>query len=279
MAQQRILIVSPDAAELESRVRNSSLSGIHLAVMSDWGKGVAALAKENFSIIVARKFARNRTAEDFVKDILALAPKTPLILILPKKGGPAVLGALKGGAAEILFEESLAKELVPTLEKYLFTGYGLLRKMSLDELFDFSFPVITTTDMDLLGYTVIEMFKEALGASFGILFREQEGRGSGFSVVASVGLSEESVAGVFLLRFGAGLSRLAGPAPTVLPAEQVAGLLPEDEEMLGENRTFFAVRFDLSPGSRMFAVLGMRGVPGADVLNSTLLNFFYRQAR
>ncbi len=279
MAKQRILILSPDAAAVESKVRDSSLSDIHLTVMSDWGKGAAALAKENFSIIVARKFARNRTAEDFVKDILTLAPKTPLILILPKKGGPSVLGALKGGAAEILFEENLDKELVPTLEKYLFTGYGLLRKMSLDELFDFAFPVITTTDMDLLSYTVIEMFKESLGASFGILFREQEGRGSGFSVMSSVGLPEESVAGVFLLRFGAGLSKLAGPAPVVLPAEQVAGLLPEDEEMLGENRTFFAIRFDLSPGSRMFAVLGMRGVPGADVLNSTLLNFFYRQVR
>src|SRR3989337_1751783 len=93
----------------------------------------------------------------------------PLHLVLPKKGRPSVLGGLRGGASEIIFEENLERELRPTLEKYLFLGHGLLRKISLAALFDYCFPVITTTDMDLLGQTVIEMFKEALGASFGIL--------------------------------------------------------------------------------------------------------------
>jgi len=39
------------------------------------------------------------------------------------------------------------------------------------------------------------------------------------------------------------------------------------------------VPFDLTPGSRVYAVLGLRGTPDAEVLNSPLLNFFQRQAR
>lgn len=279
MAKQRVLILSPAPKSIDSRIRDSSLSGVHFTVHADWEKGIAALSRENFSVIVARKFRKSQTAEAFVQDILSLAPKTPLLLILPKKGGPSVLGGLRGGASEILFEENLERELLPTLEKYLFLGHGLLRKMSLDELFDYCFPVITTTDMDMLSYTVIEMFKESLGASFGILFRAQEGRGTGFSVLATAGFPDDSIAGIFLLRFGAVITKLSSPVPAVFSAENVASLTPEDEAMLGENRTFFSLRFELSPGSSMFAVLAMRGAPGADVLGSRALNFFFRQVR
>ncbi|MGB7972358.1 MAG: GGDEF domain-containing protein [Candidatus Deferrimicrobiaceae bacterium] len=279
MAKQRVLILSPDSKSIDSRIRDASLAGVHITVHEDWEKGISALSRENFSVIVARKFRKSQSAEAFVQDILSLAPKTPLILVLPKKGGPSVLGGLRGGASEILFEENLERELLPTLEKYLFLGHGLLRKLSLDELFDYCFPVITTTDMDLLSYTVIEMFKESLGASFGILFREQEGRGTGFSVLATAGFPDDSMAGVFLLRFGAGITKLSSPVPAVFSTENVANLTPEDEVILGENRTFFSLRFDLSPGSSMFAVLALRGVPGAEVLGSTVLNFFYRQVR
>ena len=279
MAKQRILIIAPDPGSIALKIRQSSFADIPLKALSDWDKGVSVLAKENFSVIVARKFSKRQSAEEFVRSIISLAPKTPLVLVLPKKGGPSVLGALRGGASEILFEENLGAELVSTLEKYLFQGYGLLRKTSLDELFDYCFPVITTTDMDLLSLTVIEMFKESLGGSFGLLFREQEGRGSGYSVVAAAGFPEDSMAGVFLLRFGGALVRKSKPVPAILTAEELGAVRPEDEGLLGENRLFFALRFDLSPGSQMYVVLTMRGTPGAGVLDSPFLNFFYRQAR
>lgn len=279
MAKQRVLILAPDPAELETVFHAASLADVHVAVVSDWKAGAAVLATENFSIIVARKFRARQTAEALVRELLRLAPRTPLILVLPRKGGPSVLGALRAGASEILFEENVGRELVSTVEKYLFQGYGLLRTLSLDELFDFCFPVITTPDMDLLSQTVIEMFVETLGATFGILFREQEGRGSGYSVVASAGVPDDSLTGVFLLQLGSGLVRLSSSVPAVHPAEAVGGVTEEVGALLGESRTLFTVRFDLSPGSRMFAVLAVRGVPGPEVLNSTLLNFFYRQAR
>src|SRR5512134_2341828 len=197
MSKQRILILGPDPGAIAGKVRESSFADIPVTVLSDWDKGAAVLAKENFSVVVARKFSKRQSAEEFVRGIIQLAPKTPLIL--PKKGGPSVLGALRGGASEILFEENLDAELITTLEKYLFQGFGLLRKTSLDELFDYCFPVITTTDMDLLSLTIAEMFKESLGGSFGLLFREQEGRGSGFTVVAATGFPDDSMAGAFLL--------------------------------------------------------------------------------
>ncbi len=279
MAKQRVLILSPDPKKIHGTIGDTSLAGVHFTVHKDWDKGLAALSRENFSVIVARQFRQNENAEGFVRDILSFAPKTPLVLVLPKEGGDSVLGGIRGGASEILFEENLEQELLQTLKKYLFLGQGLLRKMSLDELFDYCFPVITTTDMDLLGYTVIEMFKEALGAAFGILFREQEGRGTGYSILATTGFHDDSMAGVFLLRYGAGITKLSTPVPAVFPTDHVASHTPEDEEMLGENRALFSLRFDLSPGSTIFVVLALRGVPAPDVLGSTLLNFFYRQVR
>src|SRR5512144_2600921 len=169
MSKQRILILGPDPGAIAAKVRESSFSDIPVTVLSDWEKGAAVLAKENFSVVAVPLISKRQSAEEFVRGIILLAPKTPLILILPKKGGPSVLGALRGGASEILFEENLDAELFSTLEKYLFQGFGLLRKTSLDELFDYCFPVITTTDMDLLSLTVIEMFKESLGGTFGLL--------------------------------------------------------------------------------------------------------------
>lgn len=279
MTKQRVLVLSPNPKQIRGALGDSALAGVHVTVHSDWDKGVATLARENFSVIVARQFLKNRNAEGFVRDILSLAPKTPLLLILPKKGGASVLGGIRGGASEILFEENLEQELLETLKKYLFLGQGLLRKMSLDELFDYCFPVITTTDMDLLGYTVIEMFKESLGASFGILFREQEGRGTGYSILATSGFPDDSMAGIFLLRYGTEITKISSPSPAVFPTDRLAGATPEDDAMLGENRTFFSLRFDLSPGANIFAVLALRGAPAPDVLGSTLLNFFYRQVR
>src|SRR4030067_933228 len=104
MAKQRVMILSPDPKQIESRVRGRSLSGIHFTVHADWDKGVSALSKENFSVIVARKFKKTQTAEAFVQEVLSLASKTPLVLVLPKKGGPSVLvGARWGGGPGLSF--------------------------------------------------------------------------------------------------------------------------------------------------------------------------------
>jgi len=217
MTAQRVLILASDAKNLESMVRVPSLKGVHFSILSEWKSGAEALRKENFSVIVARKFSNEQGTDAFVADLLALAPKTSIIFILAEKEGPSVLEALKGGVSEILFQESLAGTLVPCVEKYLFSGYGLLRRMSLDELFDFCIPVITSTDMGLLATTILEKFREALGASFGILFRCGEKGGGPHAIVASLGFADDIVPAGFLRRFGNALTA-PGPGPTVIHA-------------------------------------------------------------
>jgi two-component system cell cycle response regulator len=278
MTAQRVLILSSDAKSMERMARVPSLKGVHFSILSDWKSGADALRKENFSVIVARKFSKEQGTDAFVADLLALAPKTSIIYILAEKEGPAVLEALKGGVSEILFQESLAATLVPCVEKYLFSGYGLLRRMSLDELFDFCIPVITSTDMGLLATTILEKFREALGASFGILFRGGEKGEGPYSIVASLGFVDEIVPAGFLRRFGEALTS-PGPGPTVIHADTLSATASAGVDFLVENRTLLSVPFDLTPGSRVYAVLGMRGTPDAEVLNSPLLNFFQRQAR
>jgi diguanylate cyclase (GGDEF)-like protein len=276
MTAQRVLILASDAKRIEDMVRVPSVKGVHFSILSDWKSGAEALRKENFSVIVARKFSKEQGTDVYVADLLALAPKTSIILILGEKEGPSVLDALKGGVSEILFEESLAHTLVPCVEKYLFSGYGLLRRMSLDELFDFCIPVITSTDMGLLATTILEKFRESLGASFGILFRGGEKGGGPCAILASLGFADEIVPVAFLRRFGEALAT-PGPGPTMTHADTLNASGGAD--FLLENRILLSVPFDLAPGTRVYAVLGLRGTPDAEVLNSPLLNFFQRQAR
>ncbi len=276
MTAQRVLILASDAKRIEDMVRVPSVKGVHFSILSDWKSGAEALRKENFSVIVARKFSKEQGTDVYVADLLALAPKTSIILILGEKEGPSVREALKSGVSEILFEETLAHTLVPCVEKYLFSGYGLLRRMSLDELFDFCIPVITSTDMGLLATTILEKFRESLGASFGILFRGGEKGGGPCAILASLGFADEIVPVAFLRRFGEALAT-PGPGPTVTHADTLNASGGAD--FLLENRILLSVPFDLAPGTRVYAVLGLRGTPDAEVLNSPLLNFFQRQAR
>jgi two-component system cell cycle response regulator len=276
MTAQRVLILASDAKRMEDMVRGPSMKGVHFSILSNWKIGAEALRKENFSVIVARKFSKEQGTDAYVANLLALAPKTSIILILGEKEGPSVLEALKGGVSEILFEESLENTLVPCIEKYLFSGYGLLRRMSLDELFDFCIPVITSTDMGLLATTILEKFREALGASFGILFRGGEKGGGPCAILASLGFADEILPVGFLRRFGEVLAT-PGPGPTVTHADTLNGSGGAD--FLSENRILLSVPFELAPGARVYAVLGLRGTPDAEVLNSPLLNFFQRQAR
>ncbi|HEY6097096.1 MAG TPA: GGDEF domain-containing protein [Candidatus Deferrimicrobium sp.] len=278
MTAQRVLILASDAARMADMVRVPSMKGVHFSILSDWDSGAEALRKENFSVIVARKFSKGQGTDAFVTDLLALAPKTSMILILGEKEGPSVLEALKCGVSEILFEESLADTLAGCIEKYLFSGYGLLRRMSLDELFDFCIPVITSTDMGLLATTILEKFREALGASFGILFRGGEKGGGPVAVLASLGFTDEIVPAVFLRRYGEALAT-PGPGPTVTHADTLNGSASGGADFLVENRILLSVPFDIASGARVYAVLGLRGTPDADALNSPLLNFFQRQAR
>ena len=152
--------------------------------------------------------------------------------------------------------------------------------MSLDELFDFCIPVITTTDMTLLAGTILEKFREALGASFGVLFQEGGEGNAPYIVHSAIGFADESAPISFLRRFGESVVR---------HAVRVADRDPHGEAGGGVARGAVAPRREpvppagpLRPGigdADVSRSSGLRGAPEGDAINSPLLNFFCRQSR
>jgi diguanylate cyclase (GGDEF)-like protein len=97
-------------------------------------------------------------------------------------------------------------------------------------------------------------------------------------MLASLGFADEIVPAAFLRRYGEALAT-PGPGPTVIHADSLNASASGGANFLAENRILLSVPFDLAPGSRVYAVLGLRGTPDEEALNSPLLNFFLRQAR
>ena len=87
MTAQRVLILASDAKRIGEMVRVPSMKGVHFSILSDWKSGVEALRKENFAVIVARKFSKAQRDECVRGGSPALAPKTSMILILGEKAG------------------------------------------------------------------------------------------------------------------------------------------------------------------------------------------------
>ncbi|HLO09544.1 MAG TPA: GGDEF domain-containing protein, partial [Desulfobacteria bacterium] len=98
------------------------------------------------------------------------------------------------------------------------------------------------------------------------------------AILAYLGFADDIVPAGFLRRFGEALTS-PGPGPTVIHADTLIASASGGADYLAENRILLSVPFDLTSGSRVYAVLGLRGTPDAEVLNSPLLNFFQRQAR
>jgi diguanylate cyclase (GGDEF)-like protein len=280
MSTNRVLVLAPDADSVASFAHSDLLKDIHFIVISDWEQGINVLSQEYFSVIVARKFPGERSVSSFTSELSRLAPATPVILVSPAAEGHVVRDAFRGGVSDVVLDEAISEELPGLIEKYLFSGYTAVRRSSLDELFEYSIPVLTTTDMNLLALTVLEKLGELVGATFGILYREHEEAGSGgFEVVASSGFSDESLVAEFLLRFGATLFQNSKPVPEIVSVESILAPHPDDRHILGESRHLFLLRFDLMPGVSIQVVLGLRTPLGAEVLNSLLLEFLLRQAR
>jgi len=97
-------------------------------------------------------------------------------------------------------------------------------------------------------------------------------------MLASLGFADDIVPAAFLRRYGEALAT-PGPGTTVIHADSLNASASGGANFLAENRILLSVPFDLAPGSRVYAVLGLRGTPDEEALNSPLLNFFLRQAR
>ena len=275
MSTQRVLVLCPDEQGIKPLIQKPSLKDVQFSVFQDWDSSAAALSKEHFSTIIAWKIVPDQSVTDYVGRILSLARKTPLILVLAEGDGRSVCDAMKCGVQEILFEEKLGESLEATLEKFLFAKSGFPRTMSIDELFDFSIPVITTTEMNLLTTTILDKLREAIDVSFGIFFREDKESDEPYAIYSSLEIDGDAAMS-FLRRFGKSLIRNIVSSPTVIPVEKLKGNWPAEQRPFDVSRFLCTVSFELESGVKMYMVAGLYDKLGTECINN--LKFLCRQA-
>ncbi|MCL2102638.1 MAG: GGDEF domain-containing protein [Syntrophorhabdaceae bacterium] len=276
MSMQRVLILCHDAKKIGSFIQSPSLKDVHFSIFQDWESSAAALRNENFSAIVAQKIFPNGDVSVFVSQVLLLAPKTPLILVLPENDGRSVVEAIKSGALEILFEENLGDSLAATLERYLFSNGSLLNRMPISELFDFCVPIITSTDMGLLTITILDKLREALGASLGIIFQEMKESEDPYCICCASGFANEEASKSFMRSFRESIIRQAASSQVVvIPIEKLEEDSPEGQWSFNANRFVLVLRFDLESEVNMYAVVGLHNKLNKDTICN--LAFLYMQ--
>ena len=274
MSTQRVLVLCHDVQRVNSSIKSPSLKEVDFSVFQDWESSASALAEETFSAIVASKIVSKDSVPAFVSRIMQLAPKTPIIFVLPENEGTLVLDAWKSGVSEILFEETLNSSLAATLEKYLFSKSSLFRRMSINELLDFCVPIITTTEVNLLATTVMEKFREAIDVSFGIVFKEGGKNDEPYTIFASTGFIDEDATMSFLQRFGKSLIRNAVSSTTVIPIEKVKGNSSTRQRFPDSCRFLIPVWFELESGLKMYLVIGLYAALESETINN--LSFLCR---
>lgn len=273
MSRHRVLILSPDALPYSASAKDSSLTDVAFSFASDWKAGEEILDKESFSAVVIATKSFGSEVGETIRRLMNMAPRTPVVVVLPGSDCKTLRAVLQKGAEEVLFEDEIDRLFAPALCRCLFTGQGLARKASLSELFDWCYPVATTTDLDLLATTIVETLVDSFGAAFGILFRDRDPSAEiagGYSILFSSGFEGEGEAGKFLRSCGPLFTdKGVGGAPIVIPAEGAGG----------SAAFFLSLGFDLGTGNKMFLVLGLRDEPGEAIVKGGRLDFFCQQAR
>ena len=276
MSTQRVLVLCHDVQKIGSFIQSPSLKDVQFSIFQDWESSAAALRKEHFSVIIAQVIVPNDSVAAFAARILSLASKTPLVLVLPANDGRSVLNALNSGVSEVLFEETIGDSLAATIEKYLSSKGSMLHSMSIDGLFDFCIPIITTTDTNLLATTILDKLREALGDSFGIFFKEDGENDEPYTIYSAVGFINDDAAMFFLRNFGKSIIRNAVSSPIVIPMEALEGDLPVEKWPFDVTRFLLPLRFDLESGIRMYSVIGLHGELDGGSINNLI--FLCRQA-
>jgi diguanylate cyclase (GGDEF)-like protein len=282
MVKPRILLLSSRPGGIVSAIERSSLRDVPVTVVEDRAEGLRTLGQETFSAIVLAPSAGDGAAAR-VKEVAAAAPRTPVICLLRKDDGEGVRDVLAAGAGGVVFEGDPDDETVRQLGRFLFGGRGVSIAPALDELFEFSIPVLTTTDMGLLGGTILEKFGEALGGGFGVLLRirlNEAGHPAPPEVDASSGFPDEPSLAAFLERYGAGIAATATPRPSAISLD----LLPsrpgkEGEPAFPDAKALFLVRYDVTPVLRLVVAVALRALPEEGVTDGLLVDFFNRQCR
>ncbi len=279
MSKKRVVIASSNPEKILGFISSDLRVNVEFICKNDFSKLVDLLAHEACSLLILSPAIGKEVSPGKVAEVISLAPKTPVVFVAPGSRKKGSLSAWKNlSFAEIIHEGNLEREIPGIIEKYIYSGHGMLRQWSLDELFDYCFPIVTTLDYDPLCQTIVDFLKEILMAESGLLVSRQDGRGSGFKILAATGIEDIKGIGTFLGKRGnTCFERCEGDGEIVAVEELVEGTpLPSFMEGF---KSVFTVRLDIEGMDGVYAMMFMKARPYGELLEGELIQFMLKQAR
>jgi GGDEF domain-containing protein len=278
MSRKRIVFVSKAATEMLDRVRDPLEDEIEVVVKADLEESIELLRNETCSLIILAPFKNGFPTPDRISQVQSVAPITPIIILVPEVEDFDKSIYEKLNISEMVKESEFSTKFASIVERYLYSGYGILREWTLEEIFNFCFPVITNQDYDILCQTIVDFIKELLMAESGLLVSQQQGRGSGFKLLSASGFGDMTVISKVLGSYGEKLMAQCGDDPSIVSTDvifgerQVSGL---DERA----KSVFTVKFELEGMSTAYGIFFLKARPFPEVLEGQILQFLLRQAR
>ncbi len=279
MSKKRVVIASSNPETILGFIPPDLRVGAEFICKKAFSTLVDLLAHEACSLLILSPGMEKKISPGKVAEVISLAPKTPVVLVAPGSGRKGVISAWKNfSLAEIVHEDDLEREIPVIIEKYIYSGHGMLRHWNLDELFDYCFPIVTTLDYDPLCQTIVDFLKEILMAESGLLVSRQDGRGSGFKILAATGIEDIKGVGTFLGEWGNRcLERCEEEGSIVAIEDLVEGAsLPS---FLGGLKSAFTVRLDIEGMHSVYSLMFMKARPYREILEGELIQFMLKQAR
>ncbi len=278
MSKNRIVLVSRTANEILGHIQQPLNDDVEFVMKEDMDSLIELLKKETCSLIVLATFRNGFPTPDRISQVQSVAPMTPIIVLLPEVEDFDRTLYEQLNISEMVKESEFSTQFQSIVERYVFSGYGILRKWTMEEIFNYCFPVITTQDYDTLCQIIIDFLKELLMADSGLLVSLQEGRGSGFKLLSASGFGDMTLISNILGAFGEQLIDRCKDDPSIINGKEIFG-----ERMVtgleGRAQSVFLVRFDIEGMTAVYGILFLKARPYPEVLGGEILQFLLRQAR
>lgn len=278
MSKNRIIFASDSAREKVELIRKPLGYEVEIIVKEDLESLVELLENETCSLILLSTFKNGFPTPERISQIQSVAPMTPIILLLPETENSEKNKYYELNVSEIMKESEFPSKIETIVERYVYAGFGILRQWSLEEMFNYCFPIITNLDYDALCQTIIEFLKELLMADSGLLISPQEGRGSGFKLHSASGFADMTIISNVLGDYGERLMAECGDEPKIT---SVGDMLGEGKVYgLGNDvQSLFTIRFAMEGMSTIYGILFLKSRPYQEVLEGQILQFMLRHAK
>lgn len=278
MSKKRIICVSKSADHVLSAFSSISHGDVEIIVEEDFAKMMDLLKHQTCALILLSPSTYGFPLPEDISEIKSVAPLTPVILVTPASENIDTTMYGEINISEIVREEELPDKFSSIVDRYLYSGFGMLREWTFEEVFDYCFPVITNLDYDTLCQTIVDLLKELLMANSGMLISLQQGRGSGYKLHSISGFDDMTKISNILGSYGEELISLCDEEPRLIEAREIfgSGKFPKMEESTG---SVFTVKFEMEGMDTLLGILFLKSPPYPEVLKGEILHFFLKQAR